>query len=95
MVLLLVFPIVLSFLDGLKFVVLLIPLGLTGNIVGLLGIDLLRNKQLLLEFLPYTLNRFIGFDLSAIAMLKEQTVILLKSNCVMCENIKCAKMSRP
>lgn len=67
-VLLLVFSIVFPFLDGLKFVVLLIPLGLIENMIGLLGMDLLRNKQLLLELSPNILNRFVGFSLSAIAM---------------------------
>jgi len=67
----LVFSTALSFLDGLKFVVLLMPLGLSENMVGLLGMDLLRNKQLLSELVPYILNRF-GFNLSVVAMLKKQ-----------------------
>jgi len=44
--------------------------------VGLLGMDLLRNKQLLSELVPYILNRF-GFNLSVVAMLKKRNYLVI------------------
>jgi len=84
----LVFSTALSFLDGLKFVVLLMPLGLSENMVGLLGMDLLRNKQLLSELVPYILKRF-GFNLSVVAMLKKRNyLVILREYVASCEYIK-------